>query len=138
MAAIDVGHLCDLLDMDRRVGGCDRDRTAERGIGRASIAVGTTTDSYELQFPSDLSGVVDMVALGNIGGRTLTHLVFAVAEPGTRPERDASGVRYTGARSCRYRRGCGLGAPRSRSATAWASFFRATPCGLTARPGDSR
>ena len=57
--------------------------------------MGTTTDSYELQFPSDLSGVVDMVALGTAGSRTLAHLVFAVAEPGTRPERDAGGVRYT-------------------------------------------
>ena len=26
---------------------------------------------------------------------TVAHLVFAVAEPGTRPERDARGVRYT-------------------------------------------
>ena len=75
--------------------GAARSRARERGIGRASIAVGTTTDSYELQFPSDLSGVVDMLALGGVGGRTLTHLVFAVAEPGTRPERDAGGVRYT-------------------------------------------
>ncbi len=75
--------------------GAARSRARERGIGRASIAVGTTTDSYELQFPSDLGGVVDMVALGEVGGRTLTHLVFAIAEPGTRPERDAGGVRYT-------------------------------------------
>jgi GWxTD domain-containing protein len=75
--------------------GAARSRARERGIGQASIAVGTTTDSYELQFPSDLSGVVDMVALGAAGSRTLAHLVFAVAEPGTRPERDAGGVRYT-------------------------------------------
>jgi GWxTD domain-containing protein len=75
--------------------GAARSRARERGIGRASIAVGTTTDSYELQFPSDLSGVVDMVAMGDVGGRTLTHLVFAIAEPGTQPEPDAGGVRYT-------------------------------------------
>jgi GWxTD domain-containing protein len=75
--------------------GAARSRARERGIGQASIAVGTTTDSYELQFPSDLSGVVDMVALGTAGSRTLAHLVFAVAEPGTRPERGAGGVRYT-------------------------------------------
>jgi GWxTD domain-containing protein len=75
--------------------GAARSRARERGIGQASIAIGTTTDSYELQFPTDLSGVVDLVALGDAGGRTLTHLVFAVAEPGTRPERDSGGVRYT-------------------------------------------
>jgi GWxTD domain-containing protein len=75
--------------------GAARSRARERGIGRASITVGTTTDSYELQFPADLSGVVDLVAVGEVGGRTLAHLVFAVAEPGTRPERDAGGLRYT-------------------------------------------
>ncbi|HEU4526106.1 MAG TPA: GWxTD domain-containing protein [Gemmatimonadales bacterium] len=75
--------------------GAARSRGRERGIGRASIAVGTTTDSYELQFPRDLNGVVDMVAVGQVAGRTLAHLVFAVAEPGTRPERDAEVVRYT-------------------------------------------
>jgi hypothetical protein len=75
--------------------GAARSRGRERSIGRASIAVGTTTDSYELQFPYDLSGVVDLVAVGEIAGRSLAHLVFAVAEPGTRPERDAGGVRYS-------------------------------------------
>jgi len=75
--------------------GAARSRARERGIGQASIAVGTTTDSYELQFRSDLSGVVDVVALGTAGSRTLAHLVFAVAEPGTRPERDPGGVRYS-------------------------------------------
>ena len=75
--------------------GAARSRARERGIGRVSIALGTTTDSYELQFPYDLSGVVDMVTVGEVGGRTLAHLVFAVAESGTRAERDADGVRYT-------------------------------------------
>ena len=72
-----------------------RSRARERGIGRASIAIGTTTDSYELRFPDTLSGVVDLVAVGDVGGATLGHLVFAVAQPGTRPEREAGGVRYT-------------------------------------------
>ncbi|HEY7504861.1 MAG TPA: GWxTD domain-containing protein [Gemmatimonadales bacterium] len=75
--------------------GAARSRARERGIGRASIALGTTTDSYELRFPYDLSGVVDLVTVGEAGGRALAHLVFAVAEPGTRPERDAGRVRYT-------------------------------------------
>jgi GWxTD domain-containing protein len=75
--------------------GAARSRGRERGIGRASIAIGTTTDSHELQFPDTLSGVVDLVTVGGTRGGTLGHLVFAVAEPGTRPEREAGGVRYT-------------------------------------------
>ena len=74
--------------------GAARSKARERGIGRASIALGTTTDSYELQFPETLSGVVDLVTVGAAGNGTLGHLVFAVAEPGTRPEREAGGVRY--------------------------------------------
>ena len=75
--------------------GAARSRARERGIGRASIALGTTTDSYQLRFSRDLRGVVDLVAVGAVGARTLGHLVFAIAEPGTRPERDAGGARYT-------------------------------------------
>jgi GWxTD domain-containing protein len=75
--------------------GAARSKARERGIGRTSIAIGTTTDSYELQFADTLSGVVDLVMVGTAGRGTLGHLVFAVAEPGTRPERTAGGVRYT-------------------------------------------
>jgi GWxTD domain-containing protein len=75
--------------------GAARSRARERGIGRASIALGTETDSYELQFPDTLHGVVDMVAVGAAGHRTLAHLVFAIAGDGTRPEREPAGVRYT-------------------------------------------
>jgi GWxTD domain-containing protein len=74
--------------------GAARSRARERGIGRASIALGTTTDSYELQFPDTLRGVVDLIAVGAGRGGTLGHLVFAVAEPGTRPGRDEGGLRY--------------------------------------------
>jgi hypothetical protein len=38
---------------------------------------------------------VDLVTVGSTRDGTLGHLLFAVAEPGTRPEREASGVRYT-------------------------------------------
>jgi GWxTD domain-containing protein len=75
--------------------GSARSKARERGIGRVSIALGTTTDSYELRFADLLSGAVDLVTVGDAGSRTLGHLVFAVAEPGTRPEREPGGVRYT-------------------------------------------
>jgi hypothetical protein len=38
---------------------------------------------------------VDLLTVGTAGNCTLGHLVFAVAEPGTRPEREPGGVRYT-------------------------------------------
>jgi len=74
--------------------GAARSQARERGIGQASIAIGTTTDSHELQFPGTLGAVADLVAVGHAGAGTMGHLVFAVAEPGTTPERDGGGVRY--------------------------------------------
>jgi GWxTD domain-containing protein len=55
-----------------------RARARERGIGQASIAVGTETDSYELQFARPLPALADLVAVGERDGRGLTHLVLAV------------------------------------------------------------
>jgi GWxTD domain-containing protein len=76
--------------------GAAKSRARERGMGRASIAIGTTTDSYELRFPETLGAVADVVAVGAMDStRTIGHLVFAIAEPGTAPERDGSRIRYT-------------------------------------------
>ena len=60
-----------------------RSRARERGIGQASIAIGTTTDSYELQFAQPLAAVADLVAVGTRPEGSLAHLVFALASPGT-------------------------------------------------------
>jgi len=74
--------------------GAARSRARERGIGRASIAIGTTTDSHELKFAETLEAVADLVAVGTAGTGAIGHLVFAFADPGTGPEREAGGVRY--------------------------------------------
>ena len=74
--------------------GAARSRARERGIGQASIAIGTSTDSHELEFAETLGAVADLVAVGATAAGTIGHLVFAIAEPGTRPEREAGGVRY--------------------------------------------
>ncbi len=66
--------------------GAARARSRERGIGQASIAVGTTTDSHELRFARPFGAVADLVVVGDRNGVPLGHLVFAVAEPGTRPD----------------------------------------------------
>ena len=75
--------------------GAARARSRERGIGQASIAIGTTTDSHELRFAQPLGALADLVVVGDRGGTPLGHLVFAVAEPGTEPEPAGEGVRYT-------------------------------------------
>jgi GWxTD domain-containing protein len=74
--------------------GAARVRARERGIGRASIDYGTTTDSYELQFAHRLTVYGDMVAVGTRNGVPLAHLVFAVAAPGTTPAPEIDGVSY--------------------------------------------
>ena len=58
--------------------GAARARATERGIGSASIAVGTESDSYELQFAEVLPALANVVAIGTRGPDGLTHLVFAI------------------------------------------------------------
>jgi GWxTD domain-containing protein len=71
--------------------GAARSRRRERGIGRESIAVGTTTDSYELQFAHRLSVAANLIAIGHEAGVPLAHLVFAVASPDSTPPLRAGG-----------------------------------------------
>ena len=65
--------------------GAARARGQERGIGRASIDYGTTTDSYELQYARRLTAFADLVAVGEQDGLPLAHFVFAIAAPETTP-----------------------------------------------------
>ncbi|MEO8090020.1 MAG: GWxTD domain-containing protein [Gemmatimonadales bacterium] len=57
-------------------------RSRERGIGAVSIAVGTTSDSHELQFARRLGAVVDIIAVGRRAAGSLAHVVFGIAAPG--------------------------------------------------------
>ena len=66
----------------------------ERNIGRTSIEVGTTTDSYELRFNRRLAAVADLIGVGRSAGGSLAHLVFGIAAPGTSPRLVAAGVEY--------------------------------------------
>ncbi len=61
-------------------------RALERSIGAASIEVGTTTDSYELQFGRRLGVVADLVAVGRSPDGSLAHLVFGIAASTLKPE----------------------------------------------------
>ncbi len=74
--------------------GSARVRGRERAMGRASIAYGTTSDTYELQYARRLTAYADLVAVGSRDGLPLTHLVFAVGPAGTTPVSDGRGVAY--------------------------------------------
>ena len=69
-------------------------RSLERSIGATSIAVGTTTDSHELQFTRRLTAVIDVVAVGRRPPGSLAHVVFGVAAPGTWGQPVPGGVEY--------------------------------------------
>jgi GWxTD domain-containing protein len=63
--------------------GAANERARERNIGAASITLGTTTDSHELQFRRRLGAVADLIAVGQHPKGSLAHLVFGIAAPGT-------------------------------------------------------
>ena len=50
----------------------------ERRRGREAIAVGTTTDSYELRFAHDLHPVISSFVLADSARRPVLHVVFAL------------------------------------------------------------
>ncbi len=63
--------------------GAAKARALERSIGGASIAVGTTTDTHELEFRSRLGVVADLITVGHNAAGSLAHFVFGIAAPGT-------------------------------------------------------
>ncbi len=69
-------------------------RARERGIGVVSIVVGTTTDTYELEFSKRLAAVADLIAVGQTRGGSLAHLVFGIAASGVTPEIADGQARY--------------------------------------------
>jgi GWxTD domain-containing protein len=69
-------------------------RGEERGIGNASIAFGTSTDSYELAFARPLAVVADLVAIGRDSAGPAAQLVFAVGGAGLPAEPAGDGVQY--------------------------------------------
>jgi GWxTD domain-containing protein len=51
----------------------------ERSLGRKSVSIGTTTDSYELRFARPLSARVQILAVGQDAGGTLVQVAYAIA-----------------------------------------------------------
>lgn len=69
-------------------------RGRERRIGQASIAIGTTTDSYELSFARRLTAYANLIAIGAEDGVPLAQFVFAIAPPETTPTTESAGASY--------------------------------------------
>jgi GWxTD domain-containing protein len=69
-------------------------RGEERGIGSASIAFGTSTDSYELAFARPLAAVADLVAIGHDSEGAVAQVVFGVAGTGLPAEAVKGGLQY--------------------------------------------
>jgi GWxTD domain-containing protein len=74
--------------------GAARARAHERGIGRASIDYGTTTDSYELAFGRRLAAYGDVIGIGMRQGVPLAQFIFAVGAAETTPTPTIGGVSY--------------------------------------------
>ena len=74
--------------------GAAKARVQERGMGAASIQVGTTTDSYELQFSRRLPAVADLIAVGQSPRGSLGHFVFGIAAPAATAHRISGGFQY--------------------------------------------
>lgn len=69
-------------------------RARERHIGAVSIAAGTTSDTYELQFARRLGAVADLVAIGRGPGGNLAHFVFGIAAPGLSGRPGTGGIEF--------------------------------------------
>ena len=75
--------------------GTGRYQTEERALGQASIALGTTTDSYELTFPSDLKVRSEVLAVGHDSAGSLVQVAYAIAGSSLEPVTVTRGYLYS-------------------------------------------
>jgi GWxTD domain-containing protein len=66
----------------------------ERGLGRQSIAWGTTTDSWERRFPNELNGRCQVVGVGSDSLRSLLQVACAVRAGSVTPVQVPQGLLY--------------------------------------------
>jgi GWxTD domain-containing protein len=62
-----------------------RYQTQERRAGQESIAVGTTSDSYELRFPQELKAHSEVLAVGRDSGGSQVQIAYAIAGSSLEP-----------------------------------------------------
>ena len=62
-----------------------RYQTQERRVGQESIALGTTTDSYELRFHDELKARSEVLAVGRDSSGTQVQVTYAISGKGLEP-----------------------------------------------------
>jgi GWxTD domain-containing protein len=72
-----------------------RFQTEERQVGQESIAVGTTSDSYELRFPDELKVSSEVLAVGRDSTGTQVQIAYAVAGSTLEPVMVTRGYLYS-------------------------------------------
>ncbi len=72
-----------------------RYQTEERQVGQESIALGTTSDSYELRFPDELKVNSEVLAVGRDSTGTQIQIVYAIAGATLEPVMVTRGYLYS-------------------------------------------
>ncbi len=72
-----------------------RYQTEERQVGQESIALGTTSDSYELRFPDELKVNSEVLAVGRDSTGTQIQIVYAIAGGTLEPVMVTRGYLYS-------------------------------------------
>ena len=67
----------------------------ERQVGQASIALGTKTDSYELEFPEELKVQTQVLAVGRDSSGSQVQIAYAIAGTGLEPVTVTQGYLYS-------------------------------------------
>ena len=72
-----------------------RYQTQERRVGQESIAVGTTSDSYELRFPQELKAHSEVLAVGHDSTGPKVQIAYAIAGSSLEPVTVTRGYLYS-------------------------------------------
>jgi len=76
-------------------GSTGRYQNEERRAGQESIAVGTTSDSYELRFPNELKATSEVLAVGRDSAGHQVQIAYAVAGSSLEPVTVTRGFLYS-------------------------------------------
>ena len=76
-------------------GSTGRYQNQERRAGQESIAVGTTSDSYELRFPNELKAKSEVLAVGRDSGGPQVQIAYAIAGSSLEPVTVTRGFLYS-------------------------------------------
>jgi len=76
-------------------GSTGRYQNQERRAGRESIAVGTTSDSYELRFPNELKATSEVLAVGRDSAGHQVQVAYAISGSSLEPVTVTRGFLYS-------------------------------------------